>query len=97
MRRVDEWPPFPTTIFHHPATIERRRLGERRRRREKEEGYLRLRLCATTERKKTPLLPSRRSPSSLPSVAATQLPPPAACRRAITGEVATVTASLPLV
>ncbi|MED6147643.1 hypothetical protein PIB30_045697 [Stylosanthes scabra] len=88
-------PPFPTTIFHHPATIERRRLGERRRRREKEEGYLRRRLYATTERKKTPLLPPRRSPSSLPSVAATTAA--AACRRVVTGKVATVTASLPLV
>ncbi|MED6107977.1 hypothetical protein PIB30_019204 [Stylosanthes scabra] len=57
-------------------------------------------LCTATERKKTPLLPPRRPPSSPPSVAGKWAPffvpskpsPATACRRAVTGEVATITA-----
>ncbi|MED6159559.1 hypothetical protein PIB30_043338 [Stylosanthes scabra] len=51
-------------------------------------------LCTAIERKKTPLLPSRRPPSSPPSVAATTVA--AACCRAVTGE-ATVPPSLPAI
>ncbi|MED6131334.1 hypothetical protein PIB30_008980 [Stylosanthes scabra] len=76
--------PSPTPT-HHRTTPDLCTATERRKK-----GSTVSVLCTATERKNTPLLPPCRPPSSPPSVATTTVA--AACRRAVTGEVATVTA-----